>query len=482
MKILALCVILFALLALGFPVPLSGRSRAPHKLLLISFDGFRWDYDKDVDTPNLDNMAKDGVKAEYMTPAFITITSPCHFTLLTGRYIENHGVIHNMYFNTTTGEKQPYHPTQSISMWWDNGSLPIWITAQRQGLKVGSLFFPGGNATYGEEIVKVKKVEERTHKYDNETEWKENVETVMEWFTEQDLDFVALYFGEPDSTGHKFGPDSQERKDMVSQVDRMVGHIRSRVVHHNLEDELNIIIIADHGMSKVVKGPEEILLRDIPGFSFSDIQFQLLDYGPTGLLVPKEGKLEQVYQTLKNGHPKLHVYKKEEVPARLHYSKNERITPLVLYGDPGYVIHGLAKFQFNNGEHGFDNEDMEMQTIFRAVGPSFKEGLVVGPFESVHVYALMCELLGIDPEPHDGSLDVTRNMLLTTNNDDDDDVQDSSTSRFPDSVFYATIGLAAVLGVLLVIFVITTISTSVTRHKRRKRVDKSLNTATTDSF
>uniref|UniRef100_A0A8C4P3P4 ENPP7 phosphodiesterase n=1 Tax=Dromaius novaehollandiae TaxID=8790 RepID=A0A8C4P3P4_DRONO len=54
------------------------------KLLLVSFDGFRWNYDQDVDTPNLDTMAAEGVKARYMTPAFVTITSPCHFTLLTG--------------------------------------------------------------------------------------------------------------------------------------------------------------------------------------------------------------------------------------------------------------------------------------------------------------------------------------------------------------------------------------------------------------
>lgn len=214
-------------------------------------------------------------------------------------------------------------------------------TFSSQGLKTGSLFFPGGNATYGGESVNVKKVERSGHSYSNETEWEENVKTVMEWLTDDDLDFVALYFGEPDGTGHKYGPETQQRKDMVSQVDRMVGHIRSRVRDYDLESQLNIIIIADHGMTTVLKGKDEILLRTIPNFSFSDLQFHLVDYGPTGLLVPKEGKLEKVYQTLKGAHPKLHVYKKEDLPERLHYSKHERITPLVLYGDPGYVIHGV---------------------------------------------------------------------------------------------------------------------------------------------
>ncbi|KAM9296670.1 ectonucleotide pyrophosphatase/phosphodiesterase family member 7 [Gastrophryne carolinensis] len=473
---LALCLVLSNLLLLGSSAPLHVKNRAHHKLLLISFDGFRWDYDQDVDTPNMDILGIDGVKAKYMTPAFITITNPCHFTLLTGKYIENHGVIHNMFFNTTTGQKVPYLPTQGISEWWDNGSLPIWITAQRQELKTGSLFFPGGNATYRGETVYRKKVEKTGHQYGNESEWKENVETVMKWFTEEDLDFVALYFGEPDSTGHRFGPDSQQRKDMVSQVDRMVGHIRSRVQHFGLESNLNIIIIADHGMTTVKKGVNDIILNKIKDFSFSDLQFHLVDYGPAGLLVPKEGKLEKVYQALKDAHPKLNVYKKEELPYRLRYSSNDRISPIVLFGDPGYVIHGYFPFQFNNGEHGFDNDAPDMRTIFRAVGPSFKTGLVVEPFESVHVYALMCELLGIIPEQHDGSLEITRNMLLPQSEND----QGSTNDGVSDVFFHATVGLAAVAGFLLLVFVATTITVCVKRHKKRKRAADSSSTMTLD--
>ncbi|NWI58332.1 ENPP7 phosphodiesterase, partial [Calyptomena viridis] len=392
------------------------------KLLLVSFDGFRWDYDQDVDTPNLDAMAVDGVKAKYMTPAFVTLTSPCHFTLLTGRYLENHGVIHNMWFNTSTGVKLPYHPTQGISSWWDNGSLPIWITAQRQaiqvslkclhsqGLKTGSIYFPGGRAKYQGEEVNKKLVEPNLFNYSNETNWRQNIDTVMEWFTEDNLDFIALYFGEPDSSGHKFGPESTQRKNMIQQVDRTVGYLRQRVRETGLESNLNLIITSDHGMDTVIKS-NEILIRTISNFTFKDIEFELLDYGPNGLLVPKEGKLEHVYSVLKNAHPKLHVYKKEEFPSRFHYANHPRITPLVLHSDPGYVIHGRIKVQFNKGEHGFDNEDMNMKTIFRAVGPAFKQGLVVEPFESVNVYALLCELLGITPEPHDGSLEVTKPML-----------------------------------------------------------------------
>ncbi|XP_001380296.2 ectonucleotide pyrophosphatase/phosphodiesterase family member 7 [Monodelphis domestica] len=404
---------LFSLVA-GAPFHRELSTSPRNKLLLVSFDGFRWNYDQDVDTPNLDFMAQNGVKARYMTPVFVTMTSPCHFTLVTGKYIENHGVVHNMFYNTTNKVKLPYHATLGIERWWDNGSLPIWITAQRQGLKTGSFFYPGGNVSYQGESVTVSRKEGIAHNYGNEKEWRRNIDTVMKWFTEDNLDLVTLYFGEPDSTGHKYGPESQERKDMVLQVDRTVGYLRESIDMYNLTDNLNLIITSDHGMTTVLKNASDLVeFHEFSNFTFKDIEFELLDYGPNGMLLPKEGKLETVYETLKNAHPKLHIYKKESFPKRFHYANNDRIVPLVMYSDLGYVIHGRINVQFNKGEHGFDNENMDMKTIFRAVGPDFKKGLEVEPFESVHVYELLCKLLNIIPEANDGNLKTTLPMLIS---------------------------------------------------------------------
>ncbi|XP_070081936.1 ectonucleotide pyrophosphatase/phosphodiesterase family member 7 isoform X2 [Equus przewalskii] len=399
-----LIVALATLLAPGAGAPVRGQGPR-NRLLLVSFDGFRWDYDQDVHTPNLDAMARQGVKARYMTPAFVTLTSPCHFTLVTGKYIENHGVVHNMYYNTSSKVKLPYHTTLGIQRWWDNGSVPIWITAQRQGLKTGSFFYPGGNVTYQGMAVTLSRKEGVLHNYKDEEEWRANIDTVMTWFTEEGLHLVTLYFGEPDSTGHKYGPESQERKEMVMQVDRTVGYLRDSIRDSGLEHSLNLIVTSDHGMTAVRRAADDLVeLHKFPNFTFKDVEFELLDYGPNGMLLPKEGVLEKVYEALKDAHPRLHVYKKESFPKSLRYANNRRVTPLLMYSDPGYVIHGRVNVQFNNGEHGFDNEVMDMKTIFRAVGPDFKSGLEVEPFESVHVYELMCQLLGIVPEANDGLL------------------------------------------------------------------------------
>ncbi|XP_061760983.1 ectonucleotide pyrophosphatase/phosphodiesterase family member 7-like [Nerophis ophidion] len=439
-------------------------SEPRQKVLLVSFDGFRWDYDRDVDTPNMDRMAEDGVKAHYVTPPYLTITSPTHFTLLTGRYIENHGVIHNMWFNTTSTEKKPYYQTQFVNDWWDNGTLPIWITAQNQGLKAGSLHFPGTASSYQGQVAMKREVEPLLYNYKNETAWRENANKVMAWFRDLDLDFVSLYFGEPDGTGHRYGPDSPQRRDMVRQVDRTVGYIRSSAEKHGLSKRLNIIITSDHGMTTVYRNGlvKEITLSKIPGFSFGDLSFHLVDFGPSGMLLPKPGKLEKVYNALKGAHPHLHVFKKEEMPERLHFAKNDRILPIILWADAGYVINGYFPVQFNKGEHGYDNQVMDMKAFFRAAGPAFHKNLQVGPFETVHIYPLMCHILGIKPEVNDGHLDATKHMLVTSARTQDHEGEGVHILQ------NAVTGLAATAGFLLIVFVVITTHKIISnrRHKR----------------
>lgn len=74
----------------------------------------------------------------------------------------------------------------------------------------------------------------------------------------------------------------------------------------------------------------------------------------------------------------------------------------------------LLPLHYVKGEHGFDNEIMDMKVFFRAVGPDFQKNLLVDPFDLVDVYPLMCHLLGIKPEVHDGHLDKVKDMLVSS--------------------------------------------------------------------
>ncbi|XP_043944836.1 ectonucleotide pyrophosphatase/phosphodiesterase family member 7-like [Protopterus annectens] len=438
------------------------------KLLLISFDGFRWNYDQDVNTPNLDYLAEVGVKAKYINPPYITMTSPSHFSMITGRYIEEHGVIHNLMFNTETLQKLTFKATQNRSEWWDNGAEPMWITAQKQGKRVGSFHYPGGGANYSGQSIYRTLVESFDHPDSNETEWRENIDIVMNWFTKENFDFVTLYYGEPDQVGHSKGPETQERRDMIVQIDRTIGYLLEAIERHGLKDDLNVIITSDHGMTTVKKDPavKEILLSKY--IKFRDlVKFDIVDYGGFGMILPKEGKEEQLYQALKNAHPYLSVYRKDDMPKRFHVANNPRILPILLFAGLGYNLNGRVIIYVNKGDHSFDHDFMDMKTIFRAFGPDFKKNYVAEPFDNIHVYELMCRLLAVEPAPNSGSLSHTEDMLVESL--EEGPTEPDTSGKVNTNGFVAAMILTGIIAVTLVVF-ITSVPYIV--HKRNKRKEE----------
>ena len=65
------------------------------KLVVFSYDGFRFDYMTKTTTPNLDTLKKNGVTTPYVIPQFASFTFPNHQSLSTGLNTENHGIMAN---------------------------------------------------------------------------------------------------------------------------------------------------------------------------------------------------------------------------------------------------------------------------------------------------------------------------------------------------------------------------------------------------
>lgn len=185
-------------------------------------------------------------------------------------------------------------------------------------------------------------VEETGQQDDNETEWHQNIDTVLSWFTEEDFDFVTLYYGEPDNVGHAKGPDHPDRKTIIKQIDRTIGYLREAIQRDGLTDNLNVIITSDHGMTTVKKRPlvDEIILSKYLNF-FNLVYFELLDYGGFGMITPKKGKEQQVYDALMKA-PNLTVYKKEDMPENFHLSKNDRMQPIIVIADLGFNLNSVG--------------------------------------------------------------------------------------------------------------------------------------------
>lgn len=213
-----------------------------------------------------------------------------------------------------------------------------------QGLKTASFFFPGGGANYSGQSVNRVVVEDTNHPDDNETEWRQNIDKVMSWFSDEDFDLVTLYYGEPDNVGHAKGPEHADRKKIVRQIDRTIGYLRDAIGHYGLTERLNVIITSDHGMTTVKKRPQvdEIILNKYLNL-IKLASFEILDYGGFGILTPRPGKEQEVFDSLSKA-PNLTVWKKSEFPESFHLAKSKRLPPIVVVADLGFNLNSVSLF------------------------------------------------------------------------------------------------------------------------------------------
>ena len=211
-----------------------------------------------------------------------------------------------------------------------------------------------------------------------------------------------------DHAGHDFGPDAPQTDSAIARVDSMVGALVAGLAARGLSDKVNLIVVADHGMTAT--SPERQIFLD----DYIDLSTVLIvDWSPVAAILPRAGHSDSVYARLRRAHPQLAVYRKHEIPARFHYSSNSRITPILAIAADGWSIASHARpLRGPGGNHGYDNELPAMGALFVAAGPAFRRGVVVEPFQNVHVYALLARITGLPPAPNDGSLDSVRALLV----------------------------------------------------------------------
>jgi predicted AlkP superfamily pyrophosphatase or phosphodiesterase len=380
-------------------------ARGGGTVVLVSLDGFRWDYLDRAVAPNLQRLAQRGVRAQWMTASFPTKTFPNHYTIVTGLHPEHHGIIANNIRDSVLGT---FRISDSVAVrdprWW--GGEPIWRTAQRQGKRAASYYWPGSEAAIGGAHPW------RWMPFDDDAPNAPRVDSVLTWLSlpkGQAPSVVTLYYSDVDHAGHDFGPDSPQVDSAIARVDSMIGRLMDGLAARGLEQSAHVIVVSDHGMIatpsvQVIKLDDYINLADV----------DVVDWSPVGMVIPKPGKEAAVYAALVKAHPQLKVYRKGEVPARFHFNAHPRITPLVLVAEPGWTITTTARVAAQRqspGQHGFDNASREMGALFVAAGPMLRQGVTVAPFRNIHVYELMAHLIGVKPAPNDGSLDSVRALL-----------------------------------------------------------------------
>jgi predicted AlkP superfamily pyrophosphatase or phosphodiesterase len=387
-----------------------GQAERPDRavVLLVSFDGFRWDYQDRFDTPHLDRLAAGGVRAGRLVPVFPTKTFPMHYSLVTGLHPDRHGIIANNIEDPAIGHRFRLSNREAVqdSRWW--GGEPIWVTAERQGQRAATLFWPGSEAA----IQGVRPSEWLPYDHDMPNE--DRVALILSWLDRPPGErptLLTLYFSDTDTAGHRHGPDSLEVRQAAEALDGQLGLLLQGLRQRGLADAVNIIVVSDHGMAPT--SPDRlIVLDDLVDLNGVRVQ----DWSPVLAVRARDGDHEGLYRQLAGAHPKLAVYRKEELPRHWHYGTHSRVTPVVAVAAEGWTIASraaLSRIQARGvgGDHGYDNALPSMHGLFVAAGPAFRRGLRVPEVGGIHLYELMTAILGLEPAPNQGDLDAIRTLL-----------------------------------------------------------------------
>lgn len=372
-------------------------------VILVSLDGFRWDYlDRGI-TPNLSRLAREGVRAKAMTPVFPTKTFPNHYAIVTGNYPAHNGILGNTFTAPELGATFRMSDRDAVrdSRFWL--AEPIWVTAERQGQRTAPFFWPGSEAAIqGVHATYVVP-------YTPGMRDKARVSRVLGWLDlppAQRPTFLTLYLSGVDGAGHRYGPDAPETREAISHADSILGLLMDGLARRGIGDSVNVIVVSDHGMTAT--SPDRVIrLGRLLPRAWLDVD----NLSPTLMAWPRAGFDDSVYARL-HGVRHLTVYRREELPARFHLEGSPRVPPVVAIADQGWTIRwGDEGIWRTNGDHGYDDSLPDMGAIFIAHGPAFRRGVVVPAFRNIHLYPLMAHLLHLEPAPTDGSLDSVRRVL-----------------------------------------------------------------------
>ncbi|PAA72188.1 hypothetical protein BOX15_Mlig028494g1 [Macrostomum lignano] len=391
------------------------RSSTKPPLLLISLDGFRYDYLTLFanETPNMNRLAQlEGAYAARIKPAYMTKTAANHWTMVTGQHQEVHGVVNNQMFDPVFNETVDMFNTDD-ERWW-NASEPIWLTAEASGLRAGVYRWPGGHVAIGGRLPTylTPRTEKRGDKVAQSPELSAGLDRVLDWLTNGQARLVVAYHDEPDFTAHGQGPGAVGP--VLAEIDAAIGRFLRQLKERGMQQRVNVIITSDHGMLPVNHNNTiRVNGRKHPATS------AVLQMGVALGLFAKPNRSMELYSAMledigKSGKSKMaNVVHRRELPDHLHYKRHRRIPDILIMPVKGYQIADNNDTVWKLGMHGGEPDWDEMQVPLLAIGPAFVKGARTdSTAEQTDIYGLACRLIGLPARPHNGSDNGPLSSLL----------------------------------------------------------------------
>ena len=357
-------------------------------VLLISFDGFRYDYIDMADTPTFDKFISSGVSSESLIPIFPSLTFPNHYSIATGSYANQHRILSNSFYSKQLGEKYSMYDSNTVRNGNFYGMEPIWVTAEKNGIISATYFWIGSEAEISGFRPSIYK------NYDGSIPFEARVDSVVSWLRlpkDKRPILSMLYFSEPDYTGHKYGTQGSEIINSIESMDKLFSYILSEIDKLDFSEKINIIVVSDHGMTEVSR--DRVVLLD----KYIDIDNFNIILGPSlTSLNYKEGISNLKIDDIDN----LSIFNQFNIPEDFEFL-NFDMPDFLILADKGWFIttenNISEKKSFPLGMHGYLTNDKDMHGSFFASGPSFNKGLILESFENINIYPLICEILNIAP-------------------------------------------------------------------------------------
>jgi predicted AlkP superfamily pyrophosphatase or phosphodiesterase len=385
--------------------PGSGGRNAPdqlHKpyLVLISIDGFRWDYPDLYPTPAIGRIAGRGMKAEAMQPVFPTLTFPNHYSIATGMLPAHHGLVANEFPDGESGGWYNYKARSSVQ----DGSWylaePIWVTAEKQGMVTAAYFFVGTEA----DVQGVRPTHWR--KFNGDDSGEKRVRQVLEWLAEPAgvrPHLITLYFEEVDDYSHWYGPGSQESIESIGRVDEQIGQLLDGIETLPFAEDVYIVLVSDHGQALYREQNQVFILdqhvvldgaRLVEGGPWVFIHFDKKD----------DARAMEIRDTINRAWNCGRALLPGDAPESWAVNDSPRFPDIIVQADPGCAVISSSdrRNKITPGDHGWPPEMPEMRGIFMASGPGIAAGTRTGIIHVTDVYPLMMKILGLD---HPGSID-----------------------------------------------------------------------------
>lgn len=381
-------------------------------VILISADGFRYDFAVKYKATNLLRLAGKGVMAAYMQPSFPSLTFPNHYSIITGLYPSHHGLTDNEFYDRNSGVRYSMGNKKQVAdaSWY--GGTPLWVLAEQQQMLTASFYWVASETP-------IKGMQPTYYYFYNEKiAMQQRIAEVKRWLElpeDKRPHFITFYFPQVDHEAHNHGPDSKEARDAVHFVDESVGKLTAMV--DSLKLPVNFIFVADHGMTKVDNKYAIFLPKAIQDSARFEVPYRYVTSSTSVLqvYVRDKGEIITVYNTLKKEATNYDVYLAENMPQRWHYGKVDdrynRIGDIILVARPPALFNVGTKLNTNMGKHGYDPALPNMRAVFYAWGPAFKK-IKIGGFENVNVYPLIAKILGLEYSFEiDGKLEVLEPVL-----------------------------------------------------------------------